>query len=156
MTIQVFNLRELALDSDPRLEVEGHRARRKSLSSVVGSRLTGFSVYELEPGQKAWAYHWEMTREEWLFVVEGEIVVRTPDGEETLRRGDVTCFPAGPSGAHEVRNDSDAPARYCMPSSSSGVVVAVRPDSNTMLVAGEGLSQIVPLDVSLDYWDREP
>lgn len=155
MSVEFFNLRDLELDSDPRLEREGHRMRRKSLTHVVDSRHTGFSVYEIEPGQKGWTYHWEINREEWLFVIDGEVVIRTPEGDETLRRGDVTCFVAGPEGAHQVRNESAAPARFCMPSSWNGFVAAVRPDSNTLLVAAEGLRQIVPLDDSLEYWDRE-
>jgi hypothetical protein len=44
-----------------------------------------------------------------------------------------------------------------MPSSWAGEgYVAVRPDSNTAMIVGPGFRQIVPLDESLDYWDREP
>ena len=30
---------------------------------------------------------------------DGEVVVRTPEGEETAVRGDAVCFPVGPDGA---------------------------------------------------------
>jgi len=33
------------------------------------------SAYELPPGEAAWAYHYELQREEWLLVVSGEVVV---------------------------------------------------------------------------------
>jgi hypothetical protein len=55
-----------------------------------------------------------------------------------------------------MRNESQAAARFAMPSSRSEVYVAIRPDSNTAYVEGPGFFQIVPLDESLDYWDREP
>lgn len=152
----IFNLLDcdLAEQAHPR---EGHRFLRAMLGQAAGAKLTGFSVYELPPGETAWAYHYELNREEWLIGVAGEVVVRTPAGDETLRAGDVTCFPAGAGGAHQVRNDSAAPARFAMPSSWAGDgYVAVRPDSNTALIVGPGFRRIVPLDEDLGYWEREP
>ncbi len=75
--------------------------------------LTGFGVYELEPGEATWPYHFELNEEEWLIVVAGEVTLRTPDGERILRVGDVVCFPAGAAGAHAMRNDRrvDRPLR---------------------------------------------
>jgi hypothetical protein len=51
-------------------------------------------------------------------------------GEQDLERGDVVCFPAGPAGAHQVTNRSDAPARTLMFSSSRAPAVCVYPDSD--------------------------
>jgi uncharacterized cupin superfamily protein len=152
----IFNLLdgELAETAHPR---DGHRFLRAMLGQAAGAKLTGFSLYELPPGETAWAYHYELNREEWLIAVAGEIVVRTPAGEEMLRAGDVTCFPVGAEGAHQVRNESAAPARFAMPSSWAGDgYVAVRPDSNTALINGPGFRRIVPLDDDLGYWEREP
>ncbi len=56
-----------------------------------------------------------------------------------------------------MRNESDEPARFAMPSSwESEGYVAIRPDSNTALIVGPGFRRIVPLDEELDYWEREP
>lgn len=152
----IFNLLDGDLEEGAQ-QRDGHRFRRTMLGQAAGAKLTGFSVYELPPGEKAWAYHYELNREEWLVVVAGEVVVRTPAGEETLRAGDVTCFPVGAEGAHQVRNDSATPARFAMPSSWAGDgYVAVRPDSNTALIVGPGFRRIVPLDEELGYWEREP
>jgi hypothetical protein len=52
-------------------------------------------VYELDPGNGSWPYHFEAAEEEGLIVVAGEVTLRTPDGESVLRVGDVVCFPAG-------------------------------------------------------------
>lgn len=153
---EVVNLLTCEVAEDARVR-DGNRFRRAMLGQDAGARLTGFSVYELPPAETAWAYHYELNREEWLVVVEGEVVVRTPKGDHTLRAGDVVCFPVGAEGAHQVRNDSGEVARFAMPSSWAGEgYVAVRPDSNTALVVGPGFRQIVPLDESLGYWDREP
>jgi uncharacterized cupin superfamily protein len=155
VSVQVVNLRSCEVAADARAR-DGHRFLRTMIGQSVGAALTGFSIYELPPGEKAWAYHYELNREEWLIVVDGEVVVRTPGGESTLRAGDVVCFPVGEEGAHQVRNDSAAPARFAMPSSWAGDgYVAIRPDSNTALLAGPGFRRIVPLDEDLGYWDRE-
>jgi uncharacterized cupin superfamily protein len=152
----VFNLRDVEVQEEPRSR-DGNRLSRAMLGQAAGAELTGLSVYELAPGERAWAYHYELGREEWLIVVEGEVVVRTPGGDRPLVAGDTVCFPIGPEGAHQVRNDSAAPARFAMPSSWAGDgYVAVRPDSNTALIVGPGFRQIVPLDEDLGYWDREP
>lgn len=153
---EVFNLLDGDVVADPRGR-DGHRFRRTMIGQALGAKLTGFSLYELPPGEAAWAYHYELNREEWVIVVEGDIVVRTPDGDRALRAGDVVCFPTGAAGAHQVRNESDATARFAMPSSWAGEgFVAVRPDSNTALIVGPGFRRIAPLDEDLDYWDREP
>lgn len=153
---KVFNLLDCDVVEDPRVR-DGHRFLRAMLGQTVGAKLTGLSIYELPPGEASWTYHYELNREEWVIVVDGEVVVRTPQGDRTLRAGDVVAFPLGEGGAHQVRNDSDAVARFAMPSSWAGDgYVAVRPDSNTALIVGPGFRQIVPLDESLEYWDREP
>jgi uncharacterized cupin superfamily protein len=152
----IFNLLDCDLAENAHAR-EGHRFLRAMLGQAAGAEHTGLSVYELPPGESAWAYHYELNREEWLIVVSGEVVVRTPAGEETLRAGDVTCFPIGSAGAHQVRNDSTSAARFAMPSSWAGDgYVAVRPDSNTALIVGPGFRRIVPLDEDLGYWEREP
>lgn len=153
---EVINLLDCDVVEDPRVR-DGNRFLRAMLGQAVGATLTGLSIYELPPGEAAWTYHYELNREEWAIVVDGEVIVRTPKGDRTLRTGDVVAFPVGEEGAHQVRNDTDAVARFAMPSSWAGDgYVAVRPDSNTALIVGPGFRQIVPLDESLEYWDREP
>jgi uncharacterized cupin superfamily protein len=152
----VFNLLDGEVSEEERVR-DGHRFRRTMIGRLFGAKLTGLSVYELPPRQRAWAYHYELNREEWLLVVDGAVVVRTPSGDRVLAAGDVVCFPPGEEGAHQVRNESDAPARFAMPSSWAGDgYVAIRPDSNTALIVGPGFRRIVPLDDDLEYWDREP
>ena len=62
--------------------------------------------------------------------VDGTLVLRAPDGEHTLERGDVVCFPAGAAGAHQLMNRSESPARTLMFSRSRVPAVSVYPDSD--------------------------
>ena len=79
-----------------------------------GAARTGLSVYELPPGQAVSPYHYEEPEEEWLLVVSGTPTLRHPDGEEQLEPWDLVFFPAGPAGAHLVRNNSESTARVAM------------------------------------------
>jgi uncharacterized cupin superfamily protein len=148
----VINLREHELtpyEDGP----EGHRFSGRSIARAVGAERTGFGLYELEPGQSTWPYHFELGSEEWLFVVEGEVTLRTPEGERALRAGDVVCFVEGPAGAHAVRNDSDATARFAMPSVDEPTNAAVYPDSNSFVLHGPGFEHRAKLGEPTGYWD---
>lgn len=151
----IFNLRELELPGDPDFFPEAHRFTGRSLTEDAGAKVTGLAVYELPPGIKHWPYHLEIVEEEWLLVIEGEVMLRTPEGERVLRAGDVACFPAG--AAHGVRNDSEAPARFAMPStqpqSGDG---AIYPDSGKFAIrAPGGFSHRGFLGDTAEYWEGE-
>ena len=102
---------------------------RIDVAQLLGSSDVLMFVYDLEPGRSSSPYHYEYA-EEWLLVVDGTLVLRAPDGEHTLQRGDLVRFPAGQEGAHKVMNRSDAPARTVMFSSSRVPAVSVYPDSD--------------------------
>lgn len=96
----------------------------------LSSAETAMFVYDADPGESL-PYHYEYV-EEWLVVVDGTVVVRTPDGEDELERGDVVCFPAGPAGAHQISNRGDAKARFLLFSKAVVPAVSVYPDSDTI------------------------
>jgi uncharacterized cupin superfamily protein len=150
-----MNLRDLelnSLDEGP----EGHHFKARALGEDFGAKLTGMGVYELEPGQGSWPYHFELVEEEWLFVIDGELTLRTPAGEQVLVAGDVVCFPAGAAGAHAVRNDSHEPVRYAMPSTFARFGDAcVYPDSGKFKISGPGFNHRGLLGEQVDYWEGE-
>jgi uncharacterized cupin superfamily protein len=87
----------------------------------------GASVYELGPGN--WLiYHFHHGAEELLVVLRGTPTLRTPEGERVLDEGDVVFFPAGPDGAHALRNDTEEPARFVMVSDHPSPEVVEYPD----------------------------
>jgi uncharacterized cupin superfamily protein len=153
---RIFNLRELELslyDEGP----EDHRFNMRHVARELGAVLTGFTVYDVEPGQSTWPYHFELNEEEWLIVVSGELTLRTPDGERVLHVGEVACFPPGATGAHSVRNDGTVTARFAMPSSVAPLGDAtVYPDSGKFKLDGPGFSHRGRLGDSLEYWEGEP
>lgn len=111
---------------------------RVDVGSAAGSAATAMYLYELEPGASSCPYHYEY-EEEWLLVVDGSVVVRVPDGERMLERGDVVCFPAGPRGAHKIMNRTEAPARTLAFSPARAPALSVYPDSDKVGIwTGDG------------------
>ena len=102
---------------------------RLDVARAVGSADTAMYVYDVAPGEGSSPYHYEY-EEEWLLVLDGTLVLRAPDGEHTLERGDLVHFPPGPEGAHKVMNRTDVAARTLVFSSSRVPAVSVYPDSD--------------------------
>jgi uncharacterized cupin superfamily protein len=116
---------------------------RIDVAGALGSTAMAMFIYDLEPGEGSSPYHYEY-EEEWALVVEGTVVVRTPDGEHTLQRGDLVRFPAGPAGAHKLMNRSDAAARTLLFSSARVPAVSVYPDSDKIGVwAGDEANDLI-------------
>jgi len=104
---------------------------RVDLGQELGSSATAMFIYDVQPGRSSSPYHYEY-EEEWLLVVDGSVVVRTPEGELTLERGDLVRFAAGPAGAHKVMNRGDRPARTLLFSNARTPAVSVYPDGGTV------------------------
>ena len=92
-----------------------------------GGPMLGATVYELGPGNFA-IYHAHHGSEELLVVLRGRPTLRTPEGERQLDEGEVVHFPAGPDGAHGLRNDTDSPVRYVMAGIRVSPEIAEYPD----------------------------
>ena len=116
---------------------------RIDVARAAGSTATLMFIYDVAPGERQSPYHFEF-EEEWLLVIDGMLVLRGPEGERTVERGDVVCFPAGPAGAHQLINRSASPARTLMFSSSRAPAVSVYPDSDKIGVwPGDGENDLV-------------
>lgn len=141
------------LPSDP----EGYRSGAALVGKAAGGQALAVKVYELPAGESVCPYHYEY-EEEWLLVLDGAVTVRTPAGEERLGRGEVVCFPPGPSGAHKATNRAAATARVMMFSSAREPAVAVYPDSEKIGIWPGNPDDVVMLrraDGAVDYWDGE-
>jgi uncharacterized cupin superfamily protein len=95
-------------------ERDGWRSKDAWVGARIDAELIGGSMYELEPGNRLWPYHTHHGNEEWMIVLRGRPTLRTPEGEEQLTEGDVVAFRRGKQGAHQVRNDTEAPVRLLM------------------------------------------
>jgi uncharacterized cupin superfamily protein len=121
-----------------------------SASERNGNELIGATLYEFEHGNQLWPYHFHTGNEEWLIVVSGTPILRTPEGERELRAGDVVGFAQGEEGAHTFYNRGSEPSRIVIFSTlRSGY--CTYPDSDK--VTGGG--RVFRRSDAVGYWDGE-
>jgi uncharacterized cupin superfamily protein len=148
--------------SNPRIEYdptdpEGFRAGMFRFGQQLGAADTGASLYEIPPGQAVCPYHYEYGEEEWVLALRGRPSVRTPEGTEQLEPLEMAFFPKGPEGAHQVRNDSDEPARVLMWSTVVVPTATAYPDSDKVGVwtGDKAENLLVRRSSAVDYFDGE-
>ncbi len=81
--------------------------RRWKLGDAAGLTQFGVNLLRLPPGQWSSQRHWHLAEDEFVMVLEGEGVLVTDDGEETLGPGDCAGFKAGEPNGHHIQNRSD-------------------------------------------------
>ncbi len=85
------------------------RARQR-LGDAAGLNDFGVNLMRLPAGAWSSQRHWHSAEDEFIYVLEGEVVLVTDGGEETLRAGDCAGFTAGVMDGHHLQNRSQREA----------------------------------------------
>ncbi|WP_439514403.1 cupin domain-containing protein [Oceanibaculum nanhaiense] len=93
-----------------RAEVAGRH--RQVLGDPVGLTHFGVARVRLEPGARSALRHWHECEDEFVLVLEGELVLLTDAGETVLKAGMAAGFPAGRDDGHCLINRSSRDAVY--------------------------------------------
>jgi len=80
-----------------------NRAWRR-LGEAANLTQFGVNLLRLEPGAWSSQRHWHSHEDEFVYVLQGQVVLVTDDGEETLRAGDCAGFKAGVPNGHCLQN----------------------------------------------------
>ena len=81
--------------------------KRWKLGDAAGLTQFGVNLMRLPPGQWTSQRHWHTAEDEFVWVLEGEGVLVTNEGEQVLKAGDCAGFPAGEPNGHHIQNRSD-------------------------------------------------
>jgi uncharacterized cupin superfamily protein len=84
----------------------------QNLADAAGLTQYGVNLVRLKPGVWSSQRHWHTHEDEFVYLVEGEAVLVTDAGEETMRPGDFAGFPAGSGDGHHLINRSDRDAVF--------------------------------------------
>ena len=84
--------------------------QRWQLGEAAGLTQFGVNLLRLPPGVWSSQRHWHLAEDEFVMVIEGEVVLVTEAGEEVLRAGDCAGFRAGDPDGHQLQNRSDRDA----------------------------------------------
>jgi uncharacterized cupin superfamily protein len=85
---------------------------RQRVGNAAGLKNFGVTLTTLDPGAQSALRHWHTAQNEFIYMVRGELVLVTDEGERTLRVGDMAGFAAGRANGHHLINRSDQPAVY--------------------------------------------
>jgi uncharacterized cupin superfamily protein len=80
------------------------------LGEAAGLTQFGVNLVRLAPGVWSSQRHWHSHEDEFVHVLQGEVVLVTDQGEETLRAGDSAGFKAGDGNGHCAQNRSGSEA----------------------------------------------
>lgn len=80
----------------------------RRLSDAVKINQFGVNYVRLSPGAWSSQRHWHSHEDELVYMLEGEAMLITDQGEQTLRAGNVVGFPAGEANGHHLVNRSEA------------------------------------------------
>jgi uncharacterized cupin superfamily protein len=85
---------------------------RQRLGNVVGLDQFGVNLTRLKPGAQSSQRHWHESEDEFVYVLEGELVLCEDGGETLLKPGDAAGWKAGVADGHCLVNRSDRDAVF--------------------------------------------
>ena len=90
-----------------------HKGRHKqALGDVVGLTQFGVNISRIEPGASTALRHWHEQEDEFIYMLEGELVLIENDGETVLKPGDAAGFKADSGNGHQLVNRTPRDAVY--------------------------------------------
>ena len=84
----------------------------RRLGDALGLTRIGVSLATLAPGKESSMRHWHTHEDEFLYVLAGEVILRTDAGEQPLGAGMCAGFPAGSRDGHQLVNRGARTAVY--------------------------------------------
>ena len=115
------------------------RRRWLRLGDAAGLTQFGVNLVTLEPGVWSSQRHWHSHEDEFVYLLEGELVLVTDAGEEILRAGDCAGFKAGERNGHHLQNRSKQAARMLVVGARNAADSCEYPDID-MKFAGDRYS----------------
>ena len=89
---------------------------KRALGDPLGLTRIGINHTTLPPGKESSMRHWHTLEDEFIFVLSGEVVVKSDGGEQVLGPGMCAGFPASADGktgdGHQLINRGSVPAVY--------------------------------------------
>lgn len=115
------------------------------------------ALYEIPPLKANYPYHYHMNNTEVFYIISGEGVLISPDGETKIKKGDVIVCPPGELGAHKIVNTSETEnLTYLDCDTVTDADVAFYPDSDKIGVILNGISStFYDKSDNIDYYKGE-
>ena len=113
---KVFKPGEVSESNSSAMPEEFREAQRKrfnrKLADHAGLRNFGVNLVRVIPGGQSSARHAHTKQDEFVYVLEGEFVLVTDIGRQTVGPGTCIGFPAGTDDGHHFLNETDRDAVF--------------------------------------------
>lgn len=114
-----------------------HEGRHKrALGDAGGLTQFGVNLTRIAAGSASALRHWHETEDEFIYMLEGELVLIENDGETVLQPGDAAAFKAGSGNAHRLLNRSGRDAVYLEVGTRASADRVHYPDDDLLLERG--------------------
>lgn len=113
---------------------------RRRLAEAAGLTQFGVNLTRVPAGTWSSQRHWHALEDEFIYVLEGELVLVTDSGEEVLRAGDCAGFKAGSPDGHHLQNRSGKDALFLEVGSRHPQEEVVYPDIDLFIKEGAGFT----------------
>jgi uncharacterized cupin superfamily protein len=90
--------------------VEGRE--KTALGNAVGLTQFGVNLTRMKPGAASALRHWHENEDEFVYILQGELVLVEDEGETVLKPGDCAGFKANVPNGHHLLNKSNTDALY--------------------------------------------
>jgi uncharacterized cupin superfamily protein len=115
-----------------------HEGRHKrALGDAGGLTQFGVNLTRIAPGSASALRHWHESEDEFIYMLEGELVLVENDGETVLKPGDAAAFKAGSGNAHRLINRTTRDALYIEVGTRAAADHVHYPDDDLTLVRDE-------------------
>ena len=111
---------------------------RQRLGNAGELKDFGVNLMHLPPGNWSSQRHWHSHEDEFVYVLEGELVLVEDAGETVLRAGDCAAFAKDSGNGHHMINKSDAMAVYLEVGSRQPADVTTCSDIDMMSTNADG------------------
>jgi uncharacterized cupin superfamily protein len=106
----------------------------RALGDAFGLTRIGVNLVRIEPGKESSMRHWHTHEDEFVYLLEGELVLRTGRGEQLLTAGMCVGFPAGSEDGHQLINRGPVPAVFLAVSNRDAADTAYYSDADVDLM----------------------
>jgi uncharacterized cupin superfamily protein len=114
-----------------------HGRERRRLGNAAGLDQFGVNLTTLRPGAASALRHWHEKEDEFVYVLEGEVVLIEDDGETMLKAGDAAAFKANSGNGHHLVNRTTSDAIYLEIGTRSKYERVEYPDADLLVVRDE-------------------
>lgn len=115
------------------------------------------AIYEIPPQKSSYPYHYHLKNEEVFYIISGNGIFETPNGNKTISAGDIIVCPPSEKGAHKINNISQMENLVYLDFhtvNSPEVVFYPNSDKVGIIINGES-STFYKKQTNVDYYEGE-